>query len=405
MKTIIILLLIAALAMPAMALNNPPVAPSLTGPVAGSVGRFYFYVATATDPDGNQLKYTFDWGDGTFGTSTRVASGTSSRYLHYWTAPGIYVVKAKATDSLGAVSPWSAPLSVNIGGVTPPIEPPVPPVTTNTPPREPYTPVGTTAGYADKPYTYSVYALDPDNDQVKYTFDWGDETRSTTSLVNSGIEASVTHSWSVPPNTILDFNVRAMATDEHGAISGWSNVRSVRIHGPVVNYRPTVATKPSGPTSGVAGTSYSYTTKATDPDNGDQIQYIFAWGDGSTTTGYYASGATATTSHSWYVPAGLTGTFNVRVIAVDWHGLCSDPTWSESLSVTITGSSVQSVQATELKAESDQIIDIQTEADKAIDTPNEEPVLGSFSNDFNSSSIDVPTEEPLPENSSLNESV
>jgi hypothetical protein len=239
----------------------------------------------------------------------------------------------------------------------------------NQAPYAPYPPWGTGVAYADESCSYSVYAIDPDDDQVKYTFDWGDGATSTTSLVGSGIEASASHKWSVPPNTKTTFNVRAMATDEHGRTSGWSSIRAVTVLGPTVNYPPTIPTTPSGPTSGVSGTSYSYSTKATDPD-GDQIQYIFYWGDETTTTGYYESGAVATASHSWNIPPGLTGTFNIRVTAVDWHGLGS-PAWSESLRVTMTGSSVQSVQATYLQAESDEIIDIQPEADKAINAQDE----------------------------------
>lgn len=216
----------------------------------------------------------------------------------------------------------------------------------NRAPYAPYTPWGPTVGYAEKTYSYSVYALDPDGDRVKYTFDWGDGTTSTTAFVNSGTSASASHKWSVSPNTKKTFAVRAKATDAYGAVSGWSLARNVRIQGPNVNYPPTIATMPSGPTSGVSGTSYTYSTSSTDPDDGDQIKYIFDWGDGTTTTGYYASGATATASHSWYVPAGLTGTFQVRVVAVDWHGLCSPaPSWSDSLKVTITGPPLQMAMA------------------------------------------------------------
>jgi hypothetical protein len=342
--------------------NNPPAAPSIpSGSTAGSSGTSYSYSTKATDPDGDQVKYTFDWGDGTTSITSLVSSGTAASASHSWNAAGTYSVKVMATDSKGAISTWSGSLAVSVTGSD-----------ANRAPYAPFAPWGTGTTYANQLCSYSAEATDPDGDQVRYTFDWGDGTSSTTSMVNSGTTASASHKWSVPPNTITTFNVRATATDEHGSTSGWSSIIAVRVHGPVVNYPPTIASKPSGPTSGVSGTSYSYSTKATDPDDGDQIQYIFAWGDETTTTGFFASGVTATASHSWYVPPGLTGIFNVHVMAVDWHGLCSpDPIWSESLRVTITGSSVQSFQATELQAESDQIIDVQTEADKAINAQDE----------------------------------
>jgi len=92
---------------------------------------------------------------------------------------------------------------------------------------------------------------------------------------------------------------------------------------------PLVPSKPSGPTSGYTGVTYSYSTSTTDP-NGDSVRYQFSWGDGlTTTTGWYTSGATATASHSWSSP----GTYNVKVRAQDSTGAWSG--WSPYLTVSI----------------------------------------------------------------------
>jgi hypothetical protein len=271
-----------------------------------------------------------------------------------------------ATDSKGATSTWSGILAVSITGSD-----------ANQAPYAPYTPWGSTAGKSGNSYEYSVYAIDPDGDRVKYTFDWGDGTTSTTALVSSGTEASASHKWSVPPNTQKTFNVRAMATDERGKTSDWSIARVVIMVGPRINYPPTTASTPVGPTSGVTGTTYSYTTSATDPD-GDTIQYIFCWVDETITTGFYPSGAVVTASHSW----NNAGVFDVRVIAVDSHGQSAEEIWEAPLRVTIKG---PSINAQELGLEVEEL--------ELVDTPTEEPVLGSFSNDFNYSSIDAQTEE------------
>ena len=236
--------------------NDPPAAPSVpSGSTSGSSGTSYSYSTKATDPDGDQVKYTFDWGDGTTSTTSLVSSGTAASASHSWNAAGTYSVKVMATDSKGATSTWSGTLTVSVTGSH-----------ANQAPYTPASPWGTGATYANQLCVYSAEATDPDGDQVKYTFDWGDGTTSTTSLVSSGATASASHKWSVPPNTITTFNVRVMATDSKGAASGWSSIIAVRVHGPVINYPPTTASKPSGPTSGVSGTSYSYSTKATDPD-------------------------------------------------------------------------------------------------------------------------------------------
>ncbi len=100
----------------------------------------------------------------------------------------------------------------------------------------------------------------------------------------------------------------------------------------IVNRPPNTPSKPSGPTSGYTGSSYTYSTSTTDPD-GDSIYYIFDWDDGSTTTvGPYSSGTSVSASHTW----SSSGTYHVTVKAKDVNGLLSD--WSAALTVTISSS-------------------------------------------------------------------
>jgi len=95
---------------------------------------------------------------------------------------------------------------------------------------------------------------------------------------------------------------------------------------------PNVPDKPSGPTSGITGTSYPYYTTTTDP-NGDNIRYGWDW-DGDDTvdewSNFVLSGSTDTRSHSW----STVGTFNVKVKAEDEHGVLSS--WSPALNVIIS---------------------------------------------------------------------
>jgi len=98
---------------------------------------------------------------------------------------------------------------------------------------------------------------------------------------------------------------------------------------------PVKPAAPSGPASGKVGTSYTYTTSTTDPD-GDQILYLFDWGDNTTSgwVGPYASGATASATKTWTVK----GTYSVKVVAKDVHGVLSD--WSDPLPITMPTSYV-----------------------------------------------------------------
>jgi Zn-dependent metalloprotease len=86
---------------------------------------------------------------------------------------------------------------------------------------------------------------------------------------------------------------------------------------------------PSGPTDGIILTSYPFTTGGSSSDFGDPVQYLFDWGDG-TTSGWLAVGVTGA-SKSWNNP----GTYQVKVQA-----RCATHTdvlssWSQELSIDI----------------------------------------------------------------------
>jgi hypothetical protein len=59
------------------------------------------------------VKYTYDWGDGTFSETEFFDSGDSVSLSHLWEAAGTRAVRVKAED-LEAASGWSEPLEVTI---------------------------------------------------------------------------------------------------------------------------------------------------------------------------------------------------------------------------------------------------------------------------------------------------
>jgi hypothetical protein len=94
--------------------NSPPEKPVLTGPTSGSTGTSYTYTATSTDPDGDQISYCFEWGDGSDSFCSRmVNSGQSFSSSHTWQSDGTYTVSVTAEDEHGATSP-AATLSVSM---------------------------------------------------------------------------------------------------------------------------------------------------------------------------------------------------------------------------------------------------------------------------------------------------
>jgi hypothetical protein len=100
--------------------NNPPNIPERpTGRVSGKPGVTYLYSTKSTDPEGQQLCYQWDWGDGNvsdwLGPSI---SGQTTTVTHSWSQQGTYPVKVKCRDTFNDESDWSEPLSVTMPTTT-----------------------------------------------------------------------------------------------------------------------------------------------------------------------------------------------------------------------------------------------------------------------------------------------
>jgi len=94
--------------------------------------------------------------------------------------------------------------------------------------------------------------------------------------------------------------------------------------------KPEKPDAPEGPSMGKINEEYTYTASTTDPD-GDELYYMFDWGDEaySEWIGPYSSGETVEASHTWTEKEN----YEMRVKAKDEHGIQSD--WSDSLSVSM----------------------------------------------------------------------
>ena len=85
----------------------------------------------------------------------------------------------------------------------------------------------------------------------------------------------------------------------------------------------------SGTTSGLDKVSYSYSTGGSSSNSGDSVQYLFDWGDG-TTSGWLPVGTTSA-SKSW----ASSGIYGVKVQARCANHTTVVSPWSTTLSVTI----------------------------------------------------------------------
>jgi len=94
--------------------NLPPNKPTIDGPSSGKINTILNYTAVTTDPEGDNIQYFFDWGDGTnTGWLPLVTSGTIEHQSHSWSTKGTYSISVKARDTSLAESPV-ATLSVKM---------------------------------------------------------------------------------------------------------------------------------------------------------------------------------------------------------------------------------------------------------------------------------------------------
>jgi hypothetical protein len=102
--------------------NSPPSTPKIEGPpknrqlTYGNPVFEYDYKFMSEDPDGDDILYIIDWGDGSyndwFGPNP---SGEWVTVKHTWDKKGCYTIQAKAKDIWGAESNWSK-MSIPIFG-------------------------------------------------------------------------------------------------------------------------------------------------------------------------------------------------------------------------------------------------------------------------------------------------
>jgi chitodextrinase len=154
----------------------------------------YGYTASTTDPDGDQIRYRFDWGDGTLSDWSELAdSGATASLYHSWTAVDTYQVKAIAQDEHGLNGSWSALLNVTVSGVNDGGELPVANI------------VVPDDLFANQTIAFDASgSYDSDGIIVSYLWDFGDGT--------TGVGAKPVHEY-IQPGTYL---VTLVITDNSG---------------------------------------------------------------------------------------------------------------------------------------------------------------------------------------------
>ena len=100
----------------------------------------------------------------------------------------------------------------------------------NTPPCPPEKPSGITFGWQGMLYEFSTKSFDSDGDLIQIAWDWdGDgDIDELTGFHESWETVTTPHIWTMGQI----YYIKAMAIDEHGLSSGWSEPHKVRINAP-----------------------------------------------------------------------------------------------------------------------------------------------------------------------------
>ncbi|PKP53290.1 MAG: hypothetical protein CVT90_02285, partial [Candidatus Altiarchaeales archaeon HGW-Altiarchaeales-3] len=309
-------------------INHAPVISSLiANPSSVNTNQTTTIICTASDEDvGDILTYTWTKNGGTF-------EGSTSRSTITWKAPstkGNYTVSCKvsdgeATDSKSVDILVSSPTAIN--------QPPY--IPSNPSPAN-----GSTGISINKDLSWTGGDPDPE-DIVTYDIYFEANDTSPDTLISTNQASTIYNLRTLSYNTHYFWKI--VAKDSHGAkASGpvWDFVTESQLNNP-----PNIPNTPTGPSEGVTGILYSFSTSTTDP-NGDNISYKFDWGDGNISgwTSYISSGSSITLSHSY----SSTGTYYVKVKAKDSHE--AESGWSNGHQIKINLSATSPVAPSKLSA-------------------------------------------------------
>lgn len=87
-----------------------------TGPAAGLLADEHVFTAAATDPDGDQLYYMWDWEGELSAWLGPYDSGEPAGDGHTWSSTGTHSVRVKVKDQWDEESGWSDPTAMMVVG-------------------------------------------------------------------------------------------------------------------------------------------------------------------------------------------------------------------------------------------------------------------------------------------------
>jgi hypothetical protein len=263
------------------------------------------------DPEGDQFSWTIQCSNGQVNSGTSATNGTKSLALSGLAYSTTYKIWVNATDPTGSGLYTRKWYTFTTKANLPPI-------------------FGTPSpanGSTNNPlsFTWDIPINDPEGDMFSWTIQCSNgQTNSGTGATNGTESISLSGL-----DYLITYIVWANVTDTTGSglySRRWYTFTTQQQQ----NVPPNKPNKPSGNTSGEINVEYTYTTNTTDL-NGDQVYYIWDWGDGSQSSwlGPYSSSIAISTTHKWTVE----GWYSIKVKAKDTFG--AESPWSDLLPITM----------------------------------------------------------------------
>ena len=167
----------------AQLLGEPPENPvKPNGPIEGVEGQELTFSTSTIDPDGDQIYFIFDWGEGNFSTwYGPYNSGDTIEVSNIWWEAGSYDIRVRAKDTNNRMSDWSEPLSITIDENLAPDNPVI---------------KGPRFSRTGKPVSFNIVSTDPEDHDVYYFINWGDGANEDWyGPYSSGEEVTIEHTY------------------------------------------------------------------------------------------------------------------------------------------------------------------------------------------------------------------
>ncbi|UCE80732.1 MAG: PKD domain-containing protein, partial [Methanobacteriota archaeon] len=244
-------------------LNQDPEDP-VVQPIIGPVGVPVECVASSSDPDLEDLRFTWEWDDGTFDVETLTPAYAgemlTSIVTHEWSAEGFYDVTVWVEDEAGHNVSTAVVAEITTGNLPPGA------INLDWSPKPIYVGVNT---------TFNVSAVDAEGDAIAFTVDLGDGN-TTSATTDGGI--TTRQYWEFHHTYELEGSYIVNITAED-AENSTTRLVTVNVIVPQENLPPEFILLSSY--DAIYGEPKTIRPLEVTDVNGDEITVWYDWGDGS----------------------------------------------------------------------------------------------------------------------------